>query len=158
MEISTNYESPLIAQAPKDLTCQQPTVNINVDKPRKPAKVLKGYPAKQCCSLLIGNLALLGGASATFMIPLMLGRVIDAMNNLDRDLINKYCLWMLYIIAGSSECVWIRGTTFNSMSEKIAQQLRYDFFFHIINKDIQFFDEIRTGDILSRMTSDTTVI
>lgn len=44
------------------------------------------------------------------------------------------------------------------MSEKLAQQLRYDFFYQMMNKDIPFFDENRTGEILSRMSSDVAVI
>jgi ABC-type multidrug transport system fused ATPase/permease subunit len=44
------------------------------------------------------------------------------------------------------------------MSEKIAQNLRYDFFYFTINKDVAFFDDIKTGEILSRLSSDVAVI
>jgi ABC-type multidrug transport system fused ATPase/permease subunit len=127
-------------------------------KPQRSTKILFAYSKKQCTNLFIGNLALLGGSLASFMIPLMLGYVIDAMNNQDWDQINQYCLWMLYIVVISSAMVWVRGTTFNTMSEKLAQQLRYDFFYQMMNKDIPFFDEHRTGEILSRMSSDISVI
>jgi ABC-type bacteriocin/lantibiotic exporter with double-glycine peptidase domain len=33
------------------------------------------------------------------------------------------------------------------MSEKIAKNLRYDYFNAVINKDISFFDEKKTGDL-----------
>jgi len=36
--------------------------------------------------------------------------------------------------------------------------LRYDIFYFLINKDVEFFDETKTGDILSRISSDTSVI
>jgi len=65
---------------------------------------------------------------------------------------------MLAVVVFSAICVWIRGATFNIISEKIAKQLRYDLFYFLINKDVSFFDEIKTGDILSRMSSDTEVV
>lgn len=52
----------------------------------------------------------------------------------------------------------MRAYTFNLLAEKIARNLRKDFFHSIINKDVAFFDERRTGDLLSRMNSDTQVI
>jgi len=34
-------------------------------------------------------------------------------------------------------------------------RIRYDLFFFVINKDVAYFDETKTGDILSRISSDT---
>ena len=65
---------------------------------------------------------------------------------------------MLVIVGVSGICVYIRAATFNTISERIAQHLRYDLFFFIINKDIAFFDENKTGEILSRISSDTAVV
>jgi ABC-type bacteriocin/lantibiotic exporter with double-glycine peptidase domain len=65
---------------------------------------------------------------------------------------------MAVIVVGSAIFVWIRGSIFNTMSEKIAQNLRYDFFYFTINKDVAFFDDIKTGEILSRLSSDVAVI
>jgi ABC-type bacteriocin/lantibiotic exporter with double-glycine peptidase domain len=65
---------------------------------------------------------------------------------------------MLLTVIVSGVCVWIRATTFNSLSDRIAKRLRYDLFYFLINKDVEFFDENKTGDILSRMSSDVGVI
>ena len=142
----------------QNIECDEPTMKLANSKPQRASKILLAYSKKQCCNLVIGNLALLGGSSASFMVPLMLGYVIDAMNNQDWHLINQYCLWMLYIVLGSSVLCWVRGTTFNKMSAKLAQQLRYDFFYQMMNKDVPFFDEHRTGEILSRLSADISVI
>jgi len=79
-------------------------------------------------------------------------------DNSDRSVINEYCLAMIVIVIISSLGVWLRAVTFNTISEKIAQFLRYDLFMHLITKDVGFFDEHKTGDILSRMASDITVV
>ena len=52
----------------------------------------------------------------------------------------------------------LRAATFNILSERIACNLRKDFYESIINKDIAFFDEKRTGELVSRLNSDIQVI
>ena len=52
----------------------------------------------------------------------------------------------------------MRAAIFNILSERIARNLRRDFYASIINKDIAFFDERRTGDLVSRLNSDIQVI
>lgn len=64
----------------------------------------------------------------------------------------------MILVVFSAIWVWIRGTVFNSLSDRIAKRMRYDLFFYLINKDVEFFDENKTGDILSRMSSDVGVI
>ena len=41
----------------------------------------------------------------------------------------------------------MRATTFGIMSEQISKNLRHDFYDNVINKDIAFFDDRRTGDL-----------
>ena len=41
----------------------------------------------------------------------------------------------------------LRGFLFNKMSEKIARNIRKDFYESVINKDVAFYDERRTGDL-----------
>ena len=65
---------------------------------------------------------------------------------------------MIPIIIGSAIFTWVRGTTFNTMGEKIARDIRYDLFYFTINKDVSFFDDNKTGAILSRISADTSII
>ena len=41
----------------------------------------------------------------------------------------------------------MRAAIFNILSERISRNLRKDFYEKVINKDIAFFDERRTGDL-----------
>ena len=41
----------------------------------------------------------------------------------------------------------MRSAIFNILSERIARNLRFDFMKSILEKDIEFFDTARTGDI-----------
>jgi len=52
----------------------------------------------------------------------------------------------------------LRASTFTVLSERIAKNLKSDYYKEIINKDIAFFDERRTGDLISRLNSDIAVV
>lgn len=41
----------------------------------------------------------------------------------------------------------MRAAIFNILSERIARNLRKDFFTSVLAKDIEFYDERRTGEI-----------
>lgn len=43
-------------------------------------------------------------------------------------------------------------------SAGISHDIRYDLFYTLLRKDIGFFDENKTGELLSRMSSDTQVV
>lgn len=92
-------------------------------------------------------------------MPLIIGLVTDAIRKRQMNDVIKYTVhWMFPIILGSAIFTWIRGTTFNTMGEKIAKEIRYDLFYFTINKDVTFFDENKTGAILSRISADTSII
>jgi ABC-type bacteriocin/lantibiotic exporter with double-glycine peptidase domain len=56
--------------------------------------------------------------------------------------------WQLFaIVVGSGIFVGFRASTFNNMSERIAQALRKDFYESVLNKDVEFFELNRTGDL-----------
>ena len=44
------------------------------------------------------------------------------------------------------------------MSERISRNLSNDVFSSIVHKDVSFFDEKKTGEFLSRLSSDITII
>jgi len=93
-------------------------------------------------------------------VPAMLGLVVDEMaTGGDRwSQITDIVLLMAAIVVGTAIFVFARGASFNTMSDAIAKNIRYDVFFSIINKDVAFFDENKTGEMLSRISSDSSVI
>ena len=49
-------------------------------------------------------------------------------------------------------------TIFGLIGERIGNSLRKRLFSSLINKDVEFYDENRTGDLISRISSDTQVV
>ena len=55
-------------------------------------------------------------------------------------------------------CSFIRDSTFGIISERIGTDLRGTLYDAVIDKDVSFYDDVRTGEILSRITSDTQAV
>jgi len=103
---------------------------------------------------VLGIIFLLGGSLSDIAVPAFIGLVINYLNEEKYDQVGPLCLYMVGIVVFSGICVGIRAAIFNILSEKIARELRRDFYNSIITKDIEFFDEHRTGEMVSRLNSD----
>lgn len=64
----------------------------------------------------------------------------------------------MIIIFLSSFFVLVRAILYNMVSERIANHLRFDLYHSLINKDVEFYDERKTGDLLSRIGADIAVV
>lgn len=76
----------------------------------------------------------------------------------DWEQIKFLCLIMLFVVIGSSIASGLRGWLFNSTSCGIARSLKYDLFHNLVRKDVGYFDTVKTGDLLSRISSDVQVV
>ena len=132
---------------PMQHDCRTPTVNIHQIE-KTDLKTVMHYQYREWPKLIVGLTAMFVSQTAAFVVPWLLGRVIDAitLKNMDGEGgIVESCLYMVYVIVFSGLAAWVRGYSFNSMGEYIASNIRYDLFYSIINKDIGFFDENKTG-------------
>jgi ABC-type multidrug transport system fused ATPase/permease subunit len=77
---------------------------------------------------------------------------------IDWDEVNKLCIGMMIIIFLCAIFASFRAWTFNVISERITKKLRYDLFYFLVNKEVGFYDENKTGDMLSRISSDSEVV
>jgi ABC-type multidrug transport system fused ATPase/permease subunit len=68
-----------------------------------------GYARRECGSVTLGMVFLVGGQASDLFIPYMIGKVIDFLEDRDQDSINTYCIYMLIIIVVSiSPYLWLR--------------------------------------------------
>lgn len=95
---------------------------------------------------------------ATLAVPRYIGWAVDAIRKKDWATIDTLCRNLMIIVTGSAICAGIKGLLNQLTSRGIARDIRYDLFYSIIRKDIAFFDENKTGDLLSRIANDTSVI
>ncbi len=103
--------------------------------------------------------ALVLAALTTLIVPLAVRRMIDfGFTARGLDLINSYFLVMIGVagvLALSSASRYYLVTT---LGERIVADLRGDVFAHLTGLSAAFFDEARTGEMISRLTADTTQI
>ncbi|CAF4034692.1 unnamed protein product [Rotaria sp. Silwood2] len=106
----------------------------------------------------IGFLFLLAAALTEMFQPLFSGNIISSVveNNWHKFLISIF--WYLgvslvYVITSG-----LRGFIFSITSTNLIQRLRNTVFASIVKQDIEFFDETKTGEITSRLSSDITTV
>ena len=80
------------------------------------------------------------------------------MTRRDYTYINWLVLVFMVIVVIASIAAGFQRYIFAAMSERIARKLRNDYYVSMMNKDIAFFDERKSGDLLSRLNSDIQII
>jgi len=91
-------------------------------------------------------------------MPFFIGLALDLLMNNKFELLGTYCVYMAILLLVSGICIGFRAVIWVLLSERISRDLRKDFYDVLVQKDIAFFDENRTGDLISRLNSDIQVI
>lgn len=118
----------------------------------------KKYFFQQWWLFLLGISCLVFSLGGMIALPFYFGRITTAMKDDDWDEINNIVYTLAIIVAISSVATLIRAGSFNMMSHRVGKELRRDLFNSISTKDVSFFDKNKSGDLVSRLSSDTTVI
>lgn len=58
----------------------------------------------------------------------------------------------------SSIFSFIRTYAFDLLGERVMLQLRSELFTSFLNKDVEFFDANKSGELMSRISSDTSIV
>jgi ATP-binding cassette, subfamily B, bacterial len=103
--------------------------------------------------------ALVLAALTTLVVPIAVRRMIDfGFTERGLSLINSYFLVMIGIAAVLAFASASRYYLVTTLGERIVADLRGDVFAHLTSLSAVFFDEARTGEMISRLTADTTQI
>jgi len=124
-----------------------------------PLLSLLPYVARYRGRALAALCALLVAALATLAVPLAVRRMIDfGFTHQGMNLIDSYFAVMIavaFVLAVASAARYYLVIT---LGERIVADLRGDVFNHLTGLSIAYFDQSKTGEILSRLTADTTQI
>jgi ATP-binding cassette, subfamily B, bacterial len=103
--------------------------------------------------------ALVLAAVTTLVVPIAVRRMIDfGFTERGLNLINSYFLVMIGIAALLAFASASRYYLVTTLGERIVADLRSDVFAHLTSLSAVFFDAARTGEMVSRLTADTTQI
>lgn len=92
------------------------------------------------------------------IVPSYIGYVCDAMLEEDDNKVMQLIKeWAIFMSCGAV-AAFLNKMIFGYACERMGQSVRAKLFDTVIRKDITYFDENKTGDIISRIASDTMVI
>jgi ATP-binding cassette subfamily B protein len=103
--------------------------------------------------------ALILAALTTLVVPIAVRRMIDfGFTARGLALIDNYFLVMIGVGAVLALASALRYYLVTTLGERIVADLRGDVFAHVASLSAAFFDEAKTGEVISRLTADTTQI
>ena len=107
--------------------------------------------------IALAVLALIVASVATLVVPEAVRRLVDFGFQRDRiGLINAYFTAMLAVVAVLALASGGRYYLVMTLGERIVADLRSDLYAHLTRLDAGFFDRSQTGELVSRLTADTT--
>jgi ATP-binding cassette, subfamily B, bacterial len=132
------------------------------EKPRaklRPLTSLLPYVGRYRWRAISGLAALTLAALTTLVVPIAVRRMIDfGFTGRGLALIDSYFLVMIGVAALLAFASAMRYYLVMTLGERIVADLRDDVFAHLTALSAAFFDEARTGEVISRLTADTTQI
>ncbi|WP_425046276.1 ABC transporter transmembrane domain-containing protein [Primorskyibacter sp. S87] len=104
------------------------------------------------------TVALVLTASMSLTLPLAVRRVVDHFRIEDGALLDRYFLAALGIAAVLAVGTGIRYALVTRLGERVVADIRMAVFDRVIGMSPEFYEKIMTGEVLSRITTDTTLI
>jgi ATP-binding cassette subfamily B protein len=109
-------------------------------------------------SLVGGAACLLVAGGMTLLYPQAIRIIIDGAVDRGMDAVDRAALLMAVIFLIQAVAIAGRSYLFNVAGERIVARLRERLYRNLIVQEIAFFDQRRTGELISRLSSDTTVL
>ena len=125
----------------------------------QPLRSLIPFIAPYKGTLAIAILALLVSSAALLAMPIAVGNVIDHGFSVDDAAnIDRYFFILLFFVFVIGFFGAMRAYFVNWLGERVVADLRSNVFAHVIYMDPVFFETTKIGEVLSRLTTDTTLI
>jgi ATP-binding cassette subfamily B protein len=146
-----------------DAAVTPPELETKVEAPRarrsRPLLALWPLVARYRMRVALAAFALLAAAGTTLLVPIAIRRMIDlGFSTEQAGLINQYFLVMIgvaLLLAGASALRYYVVTT---LGERVVADLRENVFDRLTALSAAFYDTARTGELISRLSADTTQI
>jgi ATP-binding cassette subfamily B protein len=125
----------------------------------RPLASLLPYVRRYRGRALAALTALVLAALTTLIVPVAVRRMIDfGFTARGLALIDSYFLVMIGVVAVLAVSSALRYYLVTTLGERVVADLRGDVFAHLTSLSPAFFDEAKTGEVISRLTADTTQV
>ena len=125
----------------------------------RPLARLTPFLARYKSRVALALIALMVAAAATLIVPIAVRRVIDnGFSAANATLVNQYFTVMLLVVAVLAIGSAVRFYYVMWLGERVVADVRDALFSHLLNLSPGFYETQRTGEVVSRLTADTTQI
>ena len=133
---------------------------IERDKSKELGALAELWPFLRPYRMLMGAavLALVLTAMVSLVLPMAVRRVVDNFGTEDGAVLNQYFLAALGIAGLLAIGTGLRYALVTRLGERVVADIRKAVFDRVISMSPAFFENIMTGEVLSRITTDTTLI
>jgi ATP-binding cassette subfamily B protein len=109
--------------------------------------------------LVTGILCIVASVVFGLMIPLVVGHAVDDLKEqVTWAKLTRYALTVLGISLVSGTFLFLQRRILIGMSRHVEYDLRRDFYAHLVDQPLSFFQEHRTGDLMARATNDLAAV
>ncbi|MFQ5439530.1 MAG: ABC transporter transmembrane domain-containing protein, partial [Paracoccaceae bacterium] len=108
--------------------------------------------------VILSGLALVATAMLSLVLPLAVRRVVDGFGGGSAELVDLYFAAALGIAALLAIGTGLRYYLVTRLGERVVADIREAVYDRMIGMSPAFFERIMTGEVLSRITTDTTLI
>ena len=141
-------------------------VNVADADPRDRSKSKRVFALKELwpflkpykLMILAAFIALTLTAVVSLILPLAVRRVVDTFSLGNTIILDQYFVAAIGIAGLLSIGTALRYALVTRLGERVVTDIRKAVFARVIHLSPQFFEKIMTGEVLSRITTDTTVI
>lgn len=122
-------------------------------------KPLIPYAMRYRGRIFAALIALIVASGTTLVIPLAIRRMIDfGFTTEGAGLINDYFSGMIVVVGTLAAASASRYYIVMTLGERIVADIRIAVFDHLTRLDASFYDQVKSGEIVSRLSADTTQI
>jgi ATP-binding cassette subfamily B protein len=123
-----------------------------------PLRALAPFLSPYRVMIVLAGLALVVTASLSLILPLAVRRVVDGFSSGTTELMDQYFGAAVGIAALLAVGTGFRYYFVTRLGERVVADIRMVVYNKMIGMSPAFFDKIMTGEVLSRITTDTTLI
>ena len=101
-------------------------------------------------------------STVSLSVPFFIGKLIDLIYTSDKESmvtnLNSTCAVLLGIFFVGGLANFSRVYFIQTSSQRIVKRLRDNLFSRILKQEIAFFDKTKTGELVNRLSTDTSVV
>jgi ATP-binding cassette, subfamily B, bacterial len=128
-------------------------------KSLRPLARMTPFLTRYSRQIITAMVALLCASLATLIVPIAVRRIIDhGFSTADASLVNTYFLAMIAVVLFLAISSAVRFYYVMWLGERVVADIRDSLFAHLLKLSPGFYESQKTGEVVSRLTADTTQI